>query len=186
MKRLFLYSVCGLLLTTLISFNVMKVKDQEILIGHGTAQSSFNVTINNLENRRNAILVNNNANFSTGGGTAIQASQKVMNGQCIAVRAIAAEGTTQNTQAHSFGVRASAGNGADGFNFGVYGELGVGYGAGVYGTMFTALNPAYYRYAGFFEGNAYISERLGIGKRLPNHALDVQGSIAYTGSIHRT
>ena len=181
MKRYILYSIFGLAFVVLASFNVMRVSNTEVLIGTGFADPNYNVTLNNSQDRRSALIVNNNTTVTSGGANAIYANQKVINsGQSVGVRA-RAYSLTSLSSAHTFGVHASAGNGQSGYNFGVYAELdGSGGGAAVFAqdkSSFTWYGAIPNRYAGFFMGNVYISELLGIGRLSPSYVLDVSGTI---------
>ena len=183
MKKFIIYSVSALFFIVLISFNVVQVQEHEILIGKGTANANFNVTVGNDGDRRSALYVNNNTSVTTGGADAIYAYQKPIAGNSVAVRATV--GTTYFSNAYTYGVLANSGYGMSGYNYGVYGLLqSSNYGAAVYGSDY-AIAPWYIpgRYAGFFNGNVYMSECVGIGTTTPRAALEVQGNVYVNGTL---
>lgn len=179
MKKFILYSFSALLLIALVSFNVMKVQDQQMLIGTGSANTNFNVTIGNDESRRSALYVRNTTSVTSGDATAIHAYQKAVASQSIAVRAEVAYTSIPNS--YTYGVYANSGNGSYN-NYGVYAFL-YGKGSAIYGSSSGYSNS----YAGFFSGDVFVSERMGIGRPVPSasssFALDVGGGIAVNGSL---
>ena len=61
----------------------------------------------------------------------------------------------------TFGIKAQAGMGAAGYNYGVFGTLiGTRDGAAIYGKVGDTEGFIYGKYAGFFEGNLAITEDL--------------------------
>jgi len=193
MKKNFLYSIFSLSFIALVSFNVMKVQDQNILIGQGAVQSGFNVTIGNDENQRNALYVRNNTSVTSGGATAINAYQKAIAGASVAVKAELSNSYIANS--YTAGVLTYSGNGQQHYNYGLYSVLQApdpygttAKGAAIFGADYNCGFPyyTYGRFAGFFVGNIFASERIGIGTREPRYSLDVFGNIGVNGQIVHT
>lgn len=85
----------------------------------------------------------------------------------------------------SFGLYAIAGNASNGYNYAVYGFLtGTNYGAAVFGTT-PGKEESYINgmYAGYFRGNVYIENNLGIGLENPAYKLEVNGDINAKGYV---
>jgi len=177
MKKHIIYSVCAIAFVALASFNTIQVANQSILMGQGSAINDYTVTIANTELLRNALYVNNNTTYSAGGGTAIFANQPIIPGKNVAVTAYAYSSSYVST-AQTYGVQAIAGNGLDGYNYGVFASLnGIRKGAAVYGTVGESHLLIPRMYAGFFNGHVFITENLGIGVVDPSFRLDANGSI---------
>lgn len=79
----------------------------------------------------------------------------------------------------SYGVYSTAGNASDGYNYGVFSRLWgsqdgaavVGYDGVNFGGWNEKVNGTF---AGYFRGNVYTSNRLGIGTEEPNAPLDIR------------
>lgn len=72
-----------------------------------------------------------------------------------------ANNSTQYESGRAYGVYAEAGNRTSGYNYGVFGLLtGKNNGAGIYGSTVTTVPKINGRYAGYFDGDTYITGTL--------------------------
>jgi hypothetical protein len=93
--------------------------------------------------------------------------------------------TTAYTSGMSFGVMGISGNAQSGYNYGVWGQLlGSNNGAAIFATTpgkaETLVDGIY---AGYFRGNVYVENNLGVGVTNPSSKLEVSGNINATGDI---
>ena len=177
------YTLCGVAFIALASFNAIQVANQNILMGQGSAVNDYTVTIANNELLRNALYVNNNTNYTAGGGTAIFANQPIIPGKNIAVRASAVSSSLVSN-AQTYGVQAIAGNGADGSNYGVFAGLkGNRNGTAIYGVIGESAITIPYQYSGYYIGRVYMSGCVGIGLTNPEYTLSVSGTVAVNGAV---
>ena len=103
------------------------------------------------------------------------------NGDNIAVSA-ATGFINETSTGRSYGVRSSGFGATSGWNYGVFTEIkGANNGAALFassGGGYTQFIDG--KFAGYFNGRVYMSERLGIGKINPDYPLDVSGTIRCT------
>ena len=160
--------------------NHIHVTNPGIIIGHGNPIPNNNVSIvNNGSNPTAAYVVQNTSLWSGNYLPAFFAiHQRVGINKDIAVRA-AAVASSPLSRARSYGVYAVAGNATSGYNYSLFAELyGTTWGTALFAA--SAANTSQYipgRYAGFFNGRVFMSERLGIGWTSPAFTLDVNGTI---------
>ncbi|MDP3912946.1 MAG: tail fiber domain-containing protein [Bacteroidota bacterium] len=85
----------------------------------------------------------------------------------------------------SFGVYGVAGNAQSGYNYGVFGQiLGTNNGAAIFGsTPGKYETPVNGIYAGYFRGNVYVENNLGVGLTNPGYKLEVNGDINAMGYV---
>lgn len=93
--------------------------------------------------------------------------------------------TTASEAGWSYGVYGSAGNATSGYNYGVVGQLlGSNNGAAIFGgtpgKTETWVNNIY---AGYFRGNVYIEDNIGVGVTNPNYKLEVNGDMNALGFV---
>ncbi len=92
--------------------------------------------------------------------------------------------TTASAGGRTFGIHGVAGNGTSGYNQGVVGELtGTNNGSAVQGTVGTMVEGMGAQYAGYFNGNTYVSGNLGVGATTAAQKLHVAGTIRQTGCV---
>jgi hypothetical protein len=95
----------------------------------------------------------------------------------MGVYGIAYRGSTA-TSARSYGVYGYAGNGIDGYNYGIYGHLvGTRDGAGVYGTVSGDHTNINGQYAGFFYGDVHITGDLTVDGTYPTSDINLKKDI---------
>lgn len=184
MKKLNFFTGVFLLVSLLASAqtNKLKVTPTGIGIGDGVITSGYNINLTNNGNNLNAAYVYNNTAATSGSySQAITAWQKIGINKDMAVRAVAFS-TTALTRARSYGVWATAGNATTGYNYGLYSELmGTNNGTALFAASAQSTNdniPG--KFAAYFNGRVYMSERLGIGYTSPSYTLDVNGNIRCT------
>lgn len=97
-------------------------------------------------------------------GFALLAKAEFSYDRQIAIRGYAGNATPA-TSGRSYGVIGVAGNRTSGYNYGLYGGLqGTNYGAGVYGTTSDQVSRINGRYAGYFNGDTYVTGILTAGQ----------------------
>ena len=93
-------------------------------------------------------------------GFALLAKAEYSNDRQIAIRGYASN-PSPTSSGRSYGVMGVAGNRTSGYNYGVCGGLdGMNNGAGIYGTTSSLDVQINGRYAGYFNGNAYVAGTL--------------------------
>lgn len=93
--------------------------------------------------------------------------------------------STAYTTGMSFGILGIAGNAQSGYNYGVWGQLlGTNNGTAIFATVpgrtESLLNGMY---AGYFRGNVYVEDNLGIGLTSPAYKLEVNGDMNAKGYV---
>lgn len=97
-------------------------------------------------------------------GFALHAQAEFSYDRQIAIRGYAGNATPA-ASGRSYGVMGVAGNRTSGYNYGLYGGLqGTNYGAGVYGTTSDQVSRINGRYAGYFNGDTYVTGILTAGQ----------------------
>jgi hypothetical protein len=91
-----------------------------------------------------------------------------------------AQRETAYSEGRTIGVWGGAGNATDGWNFAVWGELiGTNGGAAIYGTIPGRgefyVGSAFW--AGFFRGNVFMEELVGVKQANPSYEVDVNGTV---------
>jgi hypothetical protein len=170
-------------LSALAQQNQVKVNSGGILIGSGTALSTYNIMLTNTGNNTNGAYVNNNTAVTSGNYVqALSARQPVGISKDVGVR-VYSYSPAALSSARSYGVYSTTGNATSGYNYSLYSDFyGSNFGTALYASHGMGLNDYIDRgkYAGYFMGRVYMSERLGIGYTTPSYALDVVGTIRAT------
>jgi hypothetical protein len=85
----------------------------------------------------------------------------------------------------SYGVYGIAGNAQSGLNYAVFGQLyGSNNGAAIFGATPTKLETTVNGiYAGYFRGNVYVEDNIGVGVTNPGYKLEVNGDINAIGNV---
>lgn len=97
-------------------------------------------------------------------GPAVTATAEFAIDRQIAIRGYAGNASPA-TSGRSYGVMGVAGNRTSGYNYGLYGELqGTNAGAGVFGTVSVQVPTINGRYAGYFDGDTYVTGILTAGQ----------------------
>lgn len=97
-------------------------------------------------------------------GYALLAQADFLCDRQIAIRGYASN-PTPAASGRSYGVMGVAGNRTSGYNYGLYGELqGSNCGAGVFGTVSLQAPQINGRYAGYFDGDTYVSGVITVGE----------------------
>ncbi|MDR0714259.1 MAG: tail fiber domain-containing protein [Bacteroidales bacterium] len=133
----------------------------------------------------NTLLVRNQTTATSGNwAIAIVSSQTIGISKSVGIKATAYTSSPLSSY-RSYGLYATAGNATTGWNYGVLTELmGTNNGTALFAASAQGTNeyiPG--KFAGYFNGRVYMSERLGVGTSSPQYTLDVNGDIHYTGSI---
>lgn len=162
--------------------NQAKVNSSGVLLGSGAAQADYNIMLTNTGSNINGTYVRNNtAVTSANWSQSLTLWQKIGINKDVGLR-VNAYSVSALSRARSFGVYATSGNATSGYNYGLYGDLfGSNNGTALYASHSQGLNDYINgKYAGYFNGKVYVSERLGIGYTSPSYALDVAGTIRAT------
>ncbi len=186
-------SILLILITPFLSIGQIKVfENNHVGIGTDNTVSPFAVfgegythTKSYFYNSSNSVysysLYSKQAKSSSyaGYGTAILGLTESGRGYSCGVRGYSVT-STPSSAGQGFGVFGYATNATSGYNYGVYGLLGgSNYGAAIFGAV-----PGRYpistggMFAGFFRGNVYCEDMLGIGTKYPSYELDVDGDIS--------
>lgn len=163
--------------------NLIQMNDSKILMGQGNINdaSTYKIRIESLSGDPSLIWVQNH--ITTGPGTTLSAYKALgTSGSSIALWGSAYNATAQ-TNTGAYGLYISAGNGRSGDNCGVFSFLrGDNGGAAIYGASEQDISHTISggKFAGYFNGRVYASERLGVGNYSPSYTLDVSGTIRCT------
>lgn len=145
----------------------------------GSSNSKFSIYGNNTSSSQNALSV---SQVVTTSGWSYGTNCSVLSGSSDA-KAVGVRGSAYKSTAYtngmSFGTLGIAGNAQSGYNYGVWGQLlGSNNGTAIFATVpgraETLLNGMY---AGYFRGNVYIEDKVGIKTTSPSYDLDVNGTI---------
>jgi len=181
------------LITTISSYGQIKVFDNNhVGIGTDNAISPFAVFGEGTTNSKSYFYNSSNSVYlfslyakqaksssSSGYGTAIIGLTESGYGYSYGVRGYSTT-ATPSINGQGFGVFGYATNATNGYNYGVYGLIGgSNYGAAIFGAV-PGRYPIHTRgmFAGFFRGNVYCEDMLGIGTKYPDYELDVNGDIS--------
>ena len=176
---------------------------ENVSIGPSSPTAEYSYKLSIFNSTGGALYIHDNAtssmsgvnvvlpNLGTGSGLAMYrsaVSSTVLSGGSGYDFALKGSSFNLSPQAsgRAYGVYGEAGNATNGCNYGVFGLLrGSNNGAAICGRIPSdyVLIPG--KYAGYFDGRIYMSERLGIGITAPTEALDVVGSIRYSVNCYK-
>ena len=128
--------------------------------------SDYKMAITNTDKRGGVAIRNNNPAVSYSSFYGLDVEQNVLPGrwQNIAIRANAVAPSSL-VSCRAYGIHATAGNAAAGYNYGVFANLaGCQNGTALYATSDDEMNQYINgRYAGYFSGAVHVTNRMTIG-----------------------
>ncbi len=182
LSTMFIISVC---FTIIAQNNMMQMNNSKILIGQGSINdvpAGDRMLIQNLTEAQTTIRILNKVATTSFAPTLAVSKDFGTSGTNSAIW-----GTVYNTTPVStlgaYGLYISAGNGMSGYNSAIFAFLrGSNDGSAIWAASDQYASPFITggKFAGYFMGRTYISERLGIGQTSPSYTLDVSGTIRCT------
>ncbi len=185
LSTMLIISVC---FTVIAQNNLIQMNSSKILMGQGSINdvpAVDRMLIQNLTEAQTTIRILNKAATTSFAPTLAVSKDFGASGTNSAIW-----GTVYNTTPVStlgaYGLYISAGNGMSGYNSAIFAFLrGSNNGSAIWAASDQYASPLITggKFAGYFMGRTYISERLGIGTTNPAYTLDVYGTIAVSGAM---